>query len=127
MSQNSQLPSVQAESAYALLESQSLEKHLVLSKIEAIFVSFMDDLTEKRGSLSIPVKARSKKEEPGLPTQNSAIEPLEMRRVTFPGISTREAKRFARLLRILELIYEALVNDTVTTKRCFFLPPANLY
>ena len=104
----------------------------VLSKIEDIFASFANGLEKDKGYLSISVKSRNSTRI-SLSGETSAAH--ELRRVSFPGTSAKEAWRFsgisspislpfansdpAVLVRLLGLMHEALVKNIITTKRCF--------
>ncbi|KAI9887380.1 MAG: hypothetical protein M1823_000805 [Watsoniomyces obsoletus] len=49
------------------------------------------------------------------------------REISFPGGTPREAWRFTVVLRILELVHEALVNNSLTTKRDLFYKDPKLF
>ncbi|KAH6665770.1 Spo11/DNA topoisomerase VI subunit A [Halenospora varia] len=100
----------------------------VVAKIEAIFEAMTDCILKEKGQLTIQLKSRHRKktavagdgESPKTSKADSTM-------IRFPTKSPREAWKFAALLRILELSYEALVTATVTTKRDIYYRDPELF
>ncbi|KAK5020272.1 endodeoxyribonuclease [Cryomyces antarcticus] len=116
------------------------DREFVLCKIESIFEKIADVLLNGGDRLIIPLKIRSGisgrgfDEESRIVTSESSI---RTRDITFPGSTAQEAWRFssyirlaidsysepklkrrvAVLIRILELVHEALTAEVVITKR----------
>ena len=107
----------------------------VISKIEAIITSVVEGLTNTK-TITIPIKSRpqARSDRPsGLQDQEAPLNKIPS--ACFPSKSSNGAWRFSACaaacdacfvllitysavgIRILELIHEALVNNTVTTKR----------
>ncbi|KAK6431078.1 endodeoxyribonuclease [Oleoguttula sp. CCFEE 5521] len=87
----------------------------------------LDVLLNETGQMGVTLKHRPRssprrRSEPFTITD----EPLEVeRRLCFPGRSDTEAWRFTVVTRILELVHEALRNDTVLSKRdIYYRDPA---
>ncbi|CAG8972767.1 hypothetical protein HYALB_00006859 [Hymenoscyphus albidus] len=100
----------------------------VISRIEHIFEDITDCLLEGGKELVIPFKSRHgnrSQTEHRRGTEGSSTS--ETRLVTFPNKSPRETRRFAILLRILELSHEALVTGIVTTKRDIYYRDPELF
>ncbi|KAK6442181.1 endodeoxyribonuclease [Oleoguttula sp. CCFEE 5521] len=107
----------------------------VLTSIELIFENLLDVLLSERGEMNITLKHRSRRpaRRQTLASHNIA-ESIEVERLLcFPGRSETEAWRFtlpnvttvAVVTRILELVHEALRNETVLSKRdIYYRDPA---
>ncbi|KFZ04244.1 hypothetical protein V502_10298 [Pseudogymnoascus sp. VKM F-4520 (FW-2644)] len=92
----------------------------VINKIEDIFESLLDCITNEKKCLVLRIKSRGKNGRQTLDAATGAIKNIgnvETKEITFPGKTQKEAWKFAALLRILELSHEALVTGIVTTKR----------
>ena len=111
----------------------------VITKIEDIFESLLDCITNEKKCLVLHIKSRGKNGRQTLDAATGAIRNIgnvETKEITFPGKTQKEAWKFgkcfwgpvkgrvmltldfiAALLRILELSHEALVTGIVTTKR----------
>ncbi|CZT21575.1 uncharacterized protein RCC_07439 [Ramularia collo-cygni] len=83
----------------------------VIDRIENVFEQIADAMLNERKQISITLKTRLR--------ASTDIRPDEdrMKRLSFPGKSADEAWRFAVVIRILELMHEALRNDVVMSKR----------
>ncbi|KAH7042688.1 Spo11/DNA topoisomerase VI subunit A [Macrophomina phaseolina] len=83
-------------------------KERLISSIESVFESMLDVLLAKEESLTILVKSRPR-----------ALTPVNTsgRLMRFPGKTAEEAWRFTVLIRILEIVHEALITDRVISKR----------
>ncbi|KAF9641473.1 Spo11/DNA topoisomerase VI subunit A [Lasiodiplodia theobromae] len=95
-------------SADALADSSSRDKERVISDIESVFDSMLDVLLTSGDSLVLFLKSRSLAQTTGV---------ARSRLIRFPGKTAEEAWRFTVLMRILEIVHEALVTDCVISKR----------
>ncbi|OMP85627.1 Meiotic recombination protein SPO11 [Diplodia seriata] len=84
------------------------DKERVISDIESIFESMLDVLHTGGDSLTLFLKSRTQVQPVGL---------ARGRLIRFPGRTADEAWRFTVLIRILEIVHEALVTDCVISKR----------
>ncbi|OJD32976.1 meiotic recombination protein spo11 [Diplodia corticola] len=84
------------------------DKNRVISDIESVFESMLDALLTGGDSLALFLKSRTPAQPAGL---------ARGRLIRFPGRTAGEAWRFTVLIRILEIIHEALVTDCVVSKR----------
>ncbi|KAK1766355.1 Spo11/DNA topoisomerase VI subunit A [Phialemonium atrogriseum] len=89
----------------------------VITKIESILGSVLDDLVKGEVSVSIPYRSRS-----AIARSRSGSNLLR-----FPGRTRYEGKKFAAMLRILELSHEALVSGTIVTKRNIYYQNTELF
>jgi hypothetical protein len=109
----------------------------VLARIENIFEAMADVLLNERGHLSVELVTRPRVNRQRIDPVDLASTPSNpVQRLCFPGKSEREAWRFgehdlpackaedsptdlqtAVVIRILELVHEALLNDVVLSKR----------
>ena len=110
----------------------------IIKKVEDIVYQIVRNLENNDDRVSITLKCQKR---PGLspPARSSMLPARKQYRLSFPGETPEEAWRFsmaglvetvcsrtssmltcspAVVLRILELIHEALVNDVVVSKRC---------
>ncbi|MCJ1365766.1 hypothetical protein MMC16_004891 [Acarospora aff. strigata] len=118
--------SLQAVSSVSPMPNQQRAEdpptNLVILKIEQIFESFCDVILEDRQEgLAIPLVTAhqaSKFNTLDLETGSIRSDPtVPAVDVCFPGKTPEEAWRFTVLVRILELIHEALTDNVITTKR----------
>nr|OQO28727.1 hypothetical protein B0A51_02970 [Rachicladosporium sp. CCFEE 5018] len=99
----------------------------VLTRIETVFEEMMDVLLNESGQMGVTLKHRPR---PSTRSRSEAATttdgpPEVERRLCFPGRSEMEAWRFTVITRILELMHEALRNDTVLSKRdIYYRDPA---
>ncbi|KXS98678.1 hypothetical protein AC578_1264 [Pseudocercospora eumusae] len=100
----------------------------VIDKIEAVMEQMVDALLNDKTEISITLKTRSatstkKSSKHANAGPRNATPPS--RTLRFPGKSEDEAWRFAVVLRIMELMHEALRNDVVISKRdMYYRDPA---
>ncbi|KFY24316.1 hypothetical protein V493_05317 [Pseudogymnoascus sp. VKM F-4281 (FW-2241)] len=102
----------------------------VIAKIEDIFESLLDCITNEKKCLVLHIKSRGKNGRQTLDAATGAIRNtanVETKEITFPGKTQKEAWKFAALLRILELSHEALVTGIVTTKRDIYYRDLDLF
>ena len=93
--------------------------HVVREKIEEVFHQIEDALLHEKNELVIELKSRVHRT-----TKSSSVTGLSSipdvvakpRRVCFPGKTAQEAWRFTVVIRILELIHEAITSDVVMSK-----------
>ncbi|KAI9822406.1 MAG: hypothetical protein M1827_000125 [Pycnora praestabilis] len=111
-------------------------KRSVISKIETIFVSIADGIMQGDEKLVLPVMSRASRSaesftrgkdpvQRSLAMTNSAA--IKSRGVCFPGSNVQECWRFAVIVRILELMHEALKSGAITTKRDIFYKDPGLF
>ncbi|MCJ1275954.1 hypothetical protein MMC21_003759 [Puttea exsequens] len=93
----------------------------VVAEIERVFENIADGLL---GEEPISIPLRYKKQGSSLEHSDST-HPSSITHVTFPSKTPGEARRFAVLLRILELIHEVLCDGVVVSKRnIYYKDPA---
>lgn len=111
----------------------------LLARVEKLFESQLNSLLANDNYLSITLRSRiQENQKPPSSHNTELISTVESRTFHFPGKSEQEAWRFSQLivrrflpsistnlplavvLRILELIHEALINKIILTKRCIF-------
>lgn len=94
----------------------------VIAKIEDIFENITSSLL-REDELTIPL--RYKKSQSAILDELKAELSSKLTNVSFPAKTAQEAWRFTVLLRILELIHEALCNNVVISKRnIYYKDPA---
>lgn len=93
----------------------------VIDRIEKIFKGIFDALLCGGKEVGITLKLR-----PTTPVHRSKMmDSVKLRRIRFPGMSPGEAWQFTVVLRILELIYEALRDEKIVSKRdIYYRDPA---
>jgi hypothetical protein len=107
----------------------------VVARIERIFEAMADVLLNERGQLSVELVTRPRVNRQHIdPIDSTPVQSHPVQRLCFPGKSEREAWRFgehylavsecsytdwktAVVVRILELVHEALLSDVVLSKR----------
>ncbi|KAE9966239.1 hypothetical protein EG328_009080 [Venturia inaequalis] len=98
----------------------------VIDRVEAIFEQQLDAISSNDQHLSVTVKTRasSRTSNSVKDGSNEAAAP-RTRTFQFPGTNEKEAWRYTVVIRILELIHDALVNKVVITKRdLYYRDPA---
>lgn len=122
--------------SYGRLPRRRAADPAIILQIEAIVGQMFDSLQKQEDGISISL--RTKRAPNPSSSQTSARSSKDYYKISFPGRSPQEAKRFSRaalveavcnrtssmlicspaiVLRILELIHEALVADIVISKR----------
>ncbi|OQO15085.1 hypothetical protein B0A48_00467 [Cryoendolithus antarcticus] len=98
----------------------------VLTRIETIFEEMMNVLLNETGQMGVTLKHRPRSSTRRSEAATVTDEHLEAeRQLCFPGRSEMEAWRFTVVTRILELVHEALRNNTVLSKRdIYYRDPA---
>jgi len=94
--------------------------HVVREKIDEVFHQIEDALLHEKNILVIELKSRvHRTTKSSTATGSSSITDVvtKSRRVCFPGKTAQEAWRFTVVIRILELIHEAITSDVVMSKR----------
>lgn len=108
------------------------ESYPVIKQIETVFERIADGLTNENTLISILLKIRPTSATPH--AKDAASAPTKTKEICFPGRTAREAWRFSRsaiesirgpvtdsdvavVIRILELMHEALRSDVVLSKR----------
>ena len=108
------------------------ESYPVIKQIETVFERIADRLTNENNQISILLKIRPTSATPH--AKDAASAPTKTKEICFPGRTSREAWRFSRpaiesihcpvtdsdvavVIRILELMHEALRSDVVLSKR----------
>ncbi|KAL7268962.1 endodeoxyribonuclease [Rhizina undulata] len=101
----------------------------LITRIEGILTSVASALLVS-SPLQFSLKIRSKSTATIFDKQSSTIRRISSNHAgifTFPGKNATEAWRFTVLLKILELIHEALVDGIVTTKRDIYYKHPKLF
>ncbi|KAH0542284.1 hypothetical protein FGG08_003311 [Glutinoglossum americanum] len=100
----------------------------IIAKVESVFESIVDSILEDQKKLTITLRSRGRVTDQGLDHESRSIRPASRHRkreVSFPGGTPKEAWKFTVLVRILQLIHEALISGVVTTKRdMYYKDPA---
>ncbi|KAI9725007.1 MAG: hypothetical protein M1812_000283 [Candelaria pacifica] len=102
----------------------------VISGIESVFEDFADCILSETGTLSISMRIRTAAKGQRLDPASGAIRTttaFQTRLVGFPGKDSQETWRFTVLVRILGLIHEALVSQTITSKRDIYYKDPTLF
>ncbi|KAG6006472.1 hypothetical protein E4U21_007016 [Claviceps maximensis] len=97
---------------------QAVASGTAISRIESLLESLIDSISSTE-RMSIRILSRrnvQSRREHAVPT-----------RVCFPGRSVQEAQKFARIVLILQLAHDALVSNTVLTKRSIFYQHQDLF
>ncbi|OKL64093.1 hypothetical protein UA08_00319 [Talaromyces atroroseus] len=102
------------------------ENSPVLQFFENLQLSFLDEFDKGVAQLSVTLKKRPSHFQIATPHESSedrilAMEPgVPERKMTYswPGKTPQEAWKFSCILRILSLIFEAVQNNMLITKRC---------
>ncbi|KAG6037957.1 hypothetical protein E4U41_004619 [Claviceps citrina] len=97
---------------------QSVASGTAISRIESLLECLIDSVSSAE-PMSIHMLSRRSvrsRREQAVPT-----------RVCFPGRSLHEAQKFARIVFILQLAHDALVSNTVLTKRSIFYQHQDLF
>ncbi|KAL8950224.1 MAG: hypothetical protein Q9222_003731 [Ikaeria aurantiellina] len=119
----------------------------VIRKVEELVDQIISSLHQHEGNISIALK--TKKSSNVSPTSRSPVRSMNTQyKLSFPGNTPQEAWRFSRaelkekvcsrtmsmlicspavVLRILELIHEALVNDIIVSKRNIYYQDVELF
>jgi hypothetical protein len=116
---------------------QCFTRNFVVNQIETIFEQQIDAITSKDQQLSVTVKSRTSQRASQKPIVEHHGCDLNSRTFRFPGKTEKDAWRYSQLrvnfafrlfiltklspaviIRILELVHDALVNDVTITKRC---------
>ncbi|MCJ1287557.1 hypothetical protein MMC26_006909 [Xylographa opegraphella] len=118
MDDNQSLPTSEAQSNTSTMIDREARRAAAITKIEDIICSLVHDLVNGR-RLSMPLKTRKQK-----PVGADTGSP---RMLCFPGRTDTEAWRFAVVLRILSIVYEALVDNKIITKRAIFYQDPELF
>ncbi|MCJ1409440.1 hypothetical protein MMC19_003521 [Ptychographa xylographoides] len=108
----------QAPSDLTALLCPEARRDSVIAKIESIFATLAEDLYHHRGPISFLINSRRR--------SSSRVQPPS-RNISFPGSNAQEAWRFTVVIRILELIHEALVTNISTTKRNIYYKDPTLF
>ncbi|KAF2789689.1 DNA topoisomerase IV, alpha subunit [Melanomma pulvis-pyrius CBS 109.77] len=88
----------------------------------------VDGLLDDREQLSITLKTRNGVTRRGAhPNASGTVPPAKTRDITFPGSTVQEAWRFTVLVRILELIHNCLIDNTIMTKRDMYYRHPDLF
>ncbi|KAF2125542.1 DNA topoisomerase IV, alpha subunit [Dothidotthia symphoricarpi CBS 119687] len=108
---------------------QLRDRSWVIARIEAVLETIVDALLEESEPLKITLKSRaglSRRRINPVDSSGRVPDPKE-RDINFPGSSVQEAWNFTVLLRILELIHGALIDDTIMTKRDIYYRHPDLF
>ncbi|OCL06949.1 DNA topoisomerase IV, alpha subunit [Glonium stellatum] len=106
------------------------DRDWVIARIESIFEGIVDALLEKKTKLSITLSCRSGTAGRTFDSANGIVTTatgLQTREITFPGSTAQEAWRFTVLVRILEIIHDALIADVIVTKRDIYYRHPDLF
>ncbi|KAM3417319.1 hypothetical protein BST61_g5571 [Cercospora zeina] len=97
----------------------------VIDKIEAVFEEIADAMLHDKLEMGITLRTRPRTSLTANSQTGSSERGAPTRRLCFPGKTADEAWRFSMVLRILELMHEALRNDVVISKRdIYYRDPA---
>ncbi|KAL8664567.1 MAG: hypothetical protein Q9202_002976 [Teloschistes flavicans] len=97
-----------------------------IQKVEAIVEKVLRSLQGQDESISIALKTKRRSgTASSLPSQ--APSSRNQYQLSFPGNTPQEAWRFTVVLRILELVHEALLNNVVVSKRNIYYKDPELF
>ncbi|KAK4985409.1 endodeoxyribonuclease [Elasticomyces elasticus] len=100
----------------------------VVTKIESIFERIADALLNEKNEVEITLSSRNGTAESPTKTYTGVVSSatrVRTRTVSFPGSTPEDAWRFSVVVRILELVHEALLTNVVWTKRdIYYRDPA---
>ncbi|KAH6692444.1 Spo11/DNA topoisomerase VI subunit A [Plectosphaerella plurivora] len=106
-----------------LPESHGPSTGAVINRIEDILHQIQLDLLHQR-DLSIPYRSRRTSSRAASRGDDAGHATTSVR---FPGSTAHEAKKFARLLKLLQLIHDGLVAGTCLTKRNIYYQDVELF
>lgn len=86
----------------------------VIAQIEAVFEDIANSLL-RQDEISIPLRYKPRRSAADSQPKDGTTPKLTY--ISFPGKTPEEARRFTILARILELVHEALISDTIVSKR----------
>ncbi|TLD35479.1 DNA topoisomerase IV alpha subunit [Venturia nashicola] len=89
----------------------------VRDRVETIFEQQLDAISSDDEHLSVTVKTRAVSRPSTSVSDSVGDAAPRTRTFQFPGKHEKEAWRYTVVIRILELIHDALINDVVITKR----------
>ncbi|KAF2467887.1 DNA topoisomerase IV, alpha subunit [Lindgomyces ingoldianus] len=94
----------------------------VVARIEHMLEEIVDGLLGNRDQLSITLKSRSSAAGRVFEAGKGMVATSESktREISFPGNTPQEAWRFTVLLRIIELVHSALIDNLIISKRRVF-------
>ncbi|KAH7071481.1 Spo11/DNA topoisomerase VI subunit A [Paraphoma chrysanthemicola] len=101
----------------------------VIARLEDMLERIVDGLLDESESLTISLKSRSgisRKRATALGDSGRPPQPKQ-RDINFPGATAQEAWKFTVLLRIIELVYTGLLDNTVMTKRDLYYRHPDLF
>ncbi|KAI9858865.1 MAG: hypothetical protein M1824_004030 [Vezdaea acicularis] len=101
-----------------------------IQKIENMIEGVLNGVIEDREQLSFTLGCRNRSDHHAMDASigvSSAREKAQTRTISFPGKTPKQAWHFTVIMRILELIHEALINDVTTTKRDIFYKDTELF
>ncbi|KAF2198536.1 DNA topoisomerase IV, alpha subunit [Delitschia confertaspora ATCC 74209] len=102
----------------------------VIDRIESILTDVVDALIEDRDQLSITLRTRSGTSGRKFDAANGIVptaSAFKTRKITFPGNTPQEAWRFTVLVRILEFVHSALIENVIITKRDIYYRHPDLF
>ncbi|KAL9085629.1 MAG: hypothetical protein Q9165_007530 [Trypethelium subeluteriae] len=105
------------------------DRYYVITKIESIFEGVVDALLGSDEKMILTVCSRKNRSKSG-EKNNTHCQELKLdgsKEMSFPGRSAQEAWRFTVILRILEMVHDALVNNILITKRDIYYHDPNLF
>ncbi|KIW07325.1 uncharacterized protein PV09_02175 [Verruconis gallopava] len=111
-------PSVNDKVPTAAIPSGKRDRLWVIARIEDIFEQQLAAIVANKNHLEIDVSMRPRSESDNAPAS---------RRFRFPGRSEKDAWRYTVIIRILELLHDALVTDTIITKRDIYYRDPTLF
>ncbi|KAI8933214.1 hypothetical protein NX059_009849 [Plenodomus lindquistii] len=102
----------------------------VITRIEAVLEQLLESLVGDGRLMTITLKSRSAHSRRHVKIQEgkTALPEPKVRNISFPGASAQEAWNFSSvLLRILEIVYSCLLENTIMTKRDIYYRHPDLF
>ncbi|KAI9775434.1 MAG: hypothetical protein M1839_001129 [Geoglossum umbratile] len=102
----------------------------VIARVESVFERIVDGILDDNKKLTIAIRSRGRVTGQAFDQEARFIRPTVRnvtREISFPGSTPKEAWNFTVLVRILQLVHEALVSDTTTTKRDMYYKDPGLF
>ncbi|KAH7079721.1 meiosis-specific topoisomerase Spo11 [Paraphoma chrysanthemicola] len=117
------------QSHSTLTVSGARDRPWVIARLEDMLERIVDGLLDESESLTISLKSRSgisRKRANAVDDSGHPPQPKQ-RDFNFPGATAQEAWNFTVLLRIIELVYTGLLDNTVMTKRDLYYRHPDLF
>ncbi|KAF3034495.1 hypothetical protein E8E12_003991 [Didymella heteroderae] len=105
------------------------DRHWVIARLEAMLEKIVDGLLEESERLTFTLKSRAgiSRRQPVTNDRAGSLPAQKVRQISFPGNTAQEAWNFTVILRIIEFVHGALVDNTTMTKRDIYYKHPDLF